>query len=368
MSSVAAGAGSRWTALDRLRGLAVLGMLLVNNPGSWAHSYPALQHARWNGLLGADLVFPFFLFAAGASIACMLRKQEDPAKQRSHPVRRALLRSLLLFGIGLLLNAIPDFEFGTLRFMGVLQRIAIVTLLTTFAGQSFMWRGNLLLALALCLLHSLLLSFVPVPGYGPPNLSPEHSLSAWLDRQILGTHLWLWSKSYDPEGVLSSITALATALCGLATAQLYRVRQSLVDPGLLGIGLTATGLLWTCWLPLNKSLWTASFALCTAGCAALLLLPLTANGSGVSLLSAAGRNALSLFLLSSLAERLLSRFPGPGAASLQAQSYKALQAMLSALDGRWDPRLSSLIWAICFILPFALGAIFLQRRGLYLRL
>lgn len=285
-------------------------MLVVNNPGSWKNIYPHLQHARWHGMTLADLVFPFFLFAAGASVHFLLQRQRSAGLSAARIAARVGLRAALLILLGLTLNAIPDFDLSTLRVPGVLQRIGLVVFAAALAALLLDLRGVVLLALLICILHTMALLLIPAPGFGAPNLLPEHNLSGWIDQQVFGAHLWRWTVHYDPEGLLSTFPALSGGLAGFA----------------------------------------------------LLALSQFGDWSGAWLV-APGRNALALFALSSIVTRLLTRFPSRES-SFQSIAYQWLQSA----SGDSDLRLLSLSWALLYTGLFWLLAMALHRKKLYLRL
>lgn len=296
--------GRRIVALDALRGLAVAAMVLVNNPGSWGHVYAQLSHAPWHGCTAADVVFPLFLFAMGASIPLA------PATSSLRIARRAAT----LFGLGLLLNGFPSYDLGSLRIMGVLQRLALCYLLALPLARRVAPIPRAAILAALLAGYSALLALVPAPDAGAPELTAARSLPSWVDRTLLGRpHLWQ-AGDYDPEGILSTLGALATTLAGsLAGSLLASVRAgaAAVVLALTGALAAGAGFAWQQVLPLNKSLWTSSFALFTAGIASILLAILVLVGDSRFLhrllvpLEVFGRNALLLFVASGLLARII---------------------------------------------------------------
>ncbi len=299
------------------RGLTVALMLLVNHPGDWGHLYPALAHAEWNGCTLADLVFPFFLFIVGTSVAYGLAG----AKTAALGVALAAVakRAAVLAGLGLFASTWLDFDLATLRLPGVLMRIALVYFLTALVFLKTDWRGQLLVTVSLLAGYAALLQLVPVPGFGPANLGAETNLGAWLDRTVLGTaHLWKKSRTWDPEGLLGTLPATATALLGLLAGQWLRAARfssTQKTTGLLlgGVSAVVAGLVWSRWFPINKALWSPSYALLTGGLAALVLALLywlcDVRGSRwwATPWQALGVNALAAFFGSSIIARTLNR-------------------------------------------------------------
>ena len=263
----------RLYSLDLFRGITIAAMIVVNNQSS-ASAYWPLQHAAWNGATPTDLIFPFFLFIVGVSLVFSLESRLARGESRRSLVLHTIRRSVALFVIGLALNALVWLHTGTMRIPGVLQRIAVVYCATMLIAMYAKLPGRIAWAIGLLVGYWILLRYLPVPGYGFPGrdiplLDPDANLAAYLDRKLLLGHLWEGTR--DPEGILSTLPAIATALCGVLTGDWLRSeRRSLQKVrGLftLGAGLVALGELWGLWFPINKKLWTSSYVLFTAGCA-----------------------------------------------------------------------------------------------------
>ena len=266
---------NRLSSVDVFRGATMAAMVIVNTPGDWDHVYWPLLHAEWHGWTPTDLIFPFFVFIVGVSI--VLSKKSTGALG---PIVR---RAVVIFGLGLLLALYPRFDFSTVRIMGVLARLAIcylaaVLIYRAVAGRDEQTRSSVVLIVAavLLVLYWILLTFVPVPGGQAGDLSPSGNLGAWIDRTVLGeAHLWRQSKTWDPEGLLSTLPAIATALTGVVTGLvLASDRDATTKVTILvsaGVALTATGQLVGLTFPINKNLWTSSYVLFTSGLASILL-------------------------------------------------------------------------------------------------
>ena len=260
----------RLYSLDVFRGITVAAMILVNNPGSWDTVYPPLLHAKWNGCTPTDLIFPFFLFIVGVSIHfAYLTKLSDGLTQAVF--FKILKRTLIIFALGIFLSLFPKFNFSTVRIPGVLQRISLVFLFCSLIYFKTNWLAQIRIAIFLLVGYFLLMTLVPVPDFGPANLEPETNIGAWFDRFLLEGHLWASSKTWDPEGVVSTIPAIATGILGMLTGKLF---SEVKDPALktswlffIGAGLIVLGLLWSLVFPINKSLWTSSYVLYSAGIA-----------------------------------------------------------------------------------------------------
>jgi len=365
---------SRVISVDVLRGLTVAAMVLVNNPGSWSAVYWPLRHAEWNGFTPTDMIFPFFLFIVGVAIPLALGTRLE----RDAPglVGRVLRRSLAIFALGLLLHALPWFHLATLRIPGVLQRIAIcyllAALLVVWSGGIAGWRLQALVAGALLVGYWLLMTRVPVPGGVAGDLSPAGNLAGYIDRRVLGPHVWTVSRFYDPEGLLSSLPAVATTLLGVLAGHWLRVAGTArrVTGGLVlgGLAATAVGWLWGQSFPINKSLWTSSYALFMAGLAALALAGCYWLIEGRRWRRLAGPfvvlgiTALPLFFLSSLMARLLLLIRvGPEQVRLQAWLFDRLFAS-------WLPPIdASLAYALAYVLLWWGLMWALSRTGVRLR-
>ena len=371
----------RLLSLDVFRGLTVAAMVLVNNPGSWAHIYAPLRHADWHGVTPTDLVFPFFLFIVGVTIPFALGPRLAGGEPRSRLAARALRRAAVIFALGLLLHAIPSFDLANIRIPGVLQRIAVCYLA---AALCFLWTGaraRAAIAAAALLGYWAALTLVPVPGFGASDLGKEGNLAAWIDRAVLGPHIWRAARVYDPEGILSTVPAIATTLIGLlAGCWLLGGRGSGATeraPGGMVCGLAVagaasavTGLVWSLAHPINKSLWTGPYALFTGGAA---LVALAACLQVVEVrrarwwtppFAALGFNALAVFFLSTLLAKLLVivRVPGVAGAS------RPLQAAIFDILAAWapSPAIASLAYALANVALWMLLAWPLYRRQLRL--
>jgi len=206
---------SRLVSLDALRGLTVAAMVLVNNPGTWRAVYAPLRHAEWHGWTPTDLVFPFFLFVVGVAIPLALGRRVAAGESRASIVARAARRSAIIVALGLLLHAIPDFDLAALRIPGVLQRIGVCYLVAALVFLTTGWRTQAALVAALLAAYWAALTLVPVPGFGVGRLDPEGNLAAYIDRAVFGRHVWRLVPVYDPEGLLSTVPAVATTLVGV---------------------------------------------------------------------------------------------------------------------------------------------------------
>jgi predicted acyltransferase len=238
-----------------------------------------MKHAEWNGLTPTDLVFPTFLFVVGVSIVFAFEARIAKGETRAHLAWQTLRRAAILFALGLVVNGFPYFHLGTLRIYGVLQRIAICYVIAAlFYFWDRGWRSKAAVLISALVGYWILMRWVPVPGLGLPGsnipfLDKDANLVAWLDRHVLPGRLYEVTR--DPEGLLSDLPALGTALLGVLTGIWLRNQHTLRGKaaGLAGgaAACLATGVLWSIWFPLNKKLWTSSYVLVAAGVSLALL-------------------------------------------------------------------------------------------------
>ncbi|HEX8720412.1 MAG TPA: heparan-alpha-glucosaminide N-acetyltransferase domain-containing protein [Pyrinomonadaceae bacterium] len=367
---------ARMLSLDAFRGMTVAGMVLVNNPGTWGAIYSPLEHAEWHGWTPTDLVFPFFLFIVGVSVTLALSRRAEAGGGRRDLYVKIFRRAAVIFGLGLLLAGLPYFELSTIRIPGVLQRIAVCYLFAALIFLNTNWRGQLYTAGGLLLGYWALMTLVPVPGYGPGDLaSKEWNLAAYVDRAVFGRHVWRQAKVYDPEGLLSTLPAIATTLAGVLTGHLLRSRRGPYEKVsamfVAGAACVAAGWAWNYWFPVNKALWTSSYVLLTAGMALQLLavcywlIDLKGYRRWSLPFVVYGTNALAVFFLTGLCVKLMALVKWTGAngkpTSLQPYIYDTLFASWLA------PLNASLAFAVCFVLVW-LGLMWLlYRRGIFIK-
>jgi len=347
-------------------------MVLVNNPGTWAAVYPPLRHAAWHGWTPTDMVFPFFVFIVGVAVPFAL----GPRLERSGhagALTRVVRRSAIIFALGIILQGLPAFDWATLRIPGVLQRIALCYVAAGFLFLLTSRRTQALVTAGLLLGYWAVMATVPVPGYGAGDLSPAGNLAAYLDRTILGPqHLWRVASVYDPEGILSTVPAVATALLGVLTGQWLR-RQPTTGAtaarlALAGVLCAAVGQIWGAWFPVNKSLWTSSYVMLMGGLALITLaacywlIEVRGHRRWAVPFVVFGVNALALYFLSTAVARVLVLIHvGPENASLQSVLFNRLFAPWASLVN------ASLAYACVYVLVW-LGLMWpLYQRRIVLR-
>ena len=364
-------AGStRLDSLDVFRGLTIAAMILVNNAGDWAHTYWPLRHAQWNGWTPTDLIFPFFLFIVGVSLVFSFSSRAARGQSRSRLLLHVLKRSAIIFALGLFLYAYPKFDLHTTRIPGVLQRIAVVYLLTSILVLYTGRVARVIVTGALLIGYWLLLARVPVPGYGAGVLTMDGNLVGYIDRLLIYNHLWI-AHRFDPEGILSTLPSIATCLLGVFTGEWMRSANS-VSQKLAGlfagsaIGLIL-GELWNLWFPINKMIWTSSYVLFTAGFAlfAFAVCYWIVDVRGWNRWSIPflvfGLNPLAIYFLASFAETALNVHQIHGDSVRHILFANLFAASIN------DPYLASLAWSISFVLVFMLVAWVMYRTRIFVR-
>ncbi len=389
----------RLLALDVFRGMTVAGMLLVNNPGDWGHIFPPLEHAPWHGWTPTDLIFPFFLFIVGVTSHLSLTQRRLRGDGEAAVVRQVLRRGALIFLFGVFLAWFPGFWWATidgspdpsfgervlyridhLRIMGVLQRIAVAYVIGALITLRGTWRQHLLILVGILLGYWALMTLVPVPDTGVPGWQvldkPDAVLSAWFDRTILTTnHLWASAKTWDPEGLLSTLPAVGTMMLGQFTGRWIGSRTPLAERlnGMFAAGalLLMLGLVWHWVFPINKSLWTSSYVVFTGGMALVTLATcmwlIDARGlrGWTKFFEIYGTNPMIAFLGSGLMARLtvsLIKVPtANGPVSLQSLVYHAIYTPIL------EPRVASLGYAVTFVMLWFVILWALWRRNVFLK-
>jgi predicted acyltransferase len=393
----------RLLSLDVFRGMTIAGMLLVNDPGSWSAIYPPLAHAAWHGWTPTDLIFPFFLFIVGITTHLSIEARRARGDDELALVRQIVRRGLIIFLAGLLLNGFPFFTWGAIpgnpdpsfvervvdrlynwRIMGVLQRIGIAYMFAALLSFRTTLKQQVLIIVSLLFGYWFAMTLLPVPPDGFLGIdvidTPAATLAAYLDRALLdwgryGNHLWVNSRTWDPEGPFSTIPAIGTAMLGIICGRWIASPRPLSDrlAGMFAVGSLAmmAGLMWHWSFPINKSLWTSSYVLFTGGMAAVTLAtcmwiidehritgwtkpfviygmnPIIAFvGSGIM-----ARLIYSIFKVESDGQRI----------ALQAWIYQTFYASWLA------PRDASLLFAITFVLVWLAILWVLYRRQIFLK-
>jgi predicted acyltransferase len=348
---------NRLLSLDVFRGITIASMILVNNPGSWTAIYAPLKHAEWHGCTPTDLVFPFFLWISGRAMTLSFSRRKEQGADRGRLLLHTTRRAATIFLLGLLLNLIPNFDFAHVRIPGVLQRIGICYFFATAIYLYTSRAGQIASAALLLLAYTATMLYLPFPGASPDRWSMDANAARYIDGLVLEGHMWRQTRVWDPEGVLSTVPAIATMLCGILAASYIRS----------GAMLAVAGLALSFAIPINKALWTPSFVLLTAGLASLLFgflhwwIDERGNRRGWRFFEIYGTNAIVSFVVSGALARILALTQVDGMATSRWIYTQLLLPWLNA----WN---ASLAYALANVFVMFLLVAWLHRRKILVRL
>lgn len=378
----------RYYSLDVFRGATVALMILVNNPGSWAHIFPPLEHAKWHGCTPTDLVFPFFLFAVGNAMAFVMPRFEE--KGTAFFFKKVVKRTILIFAIGIFLNWSPFVKWDgnhlvaktweNIRILGVLQRIAICYFLASTAVFFLKTRGAFVFSAVLLLAYWLLCWF--------SNPADPYSLNGFfgtsIDINILGAkHMYKGEGlTFDPEGLISTTAAIVQVIFGYFVGQYIQQKgksyEMLSNLFMAGIVLVLTGYCWDMVMPINKKIWTSSYTIYTTGLAIITLGTLIyliefkeVKGAWSKFFDVFGKNPLFIFVLSGFLPRLLAL-----ARINDHVDAKGKPVYLSAFGWFYehicknitnDLRVGSLVYALVMIVFYWLIVYWMDKKKIYVK-
>ncbi len=361
---------ARLTALDAFRGAAMLLMVLVNNGGG-PHSYNQLEHSAWNGWTLTDTVFPSFLWIVGVAITLSLGKRLQSGASRTALIPPILRRAAILYLLGFALYLPPHFDLSHSRFLGVLQRIAICYLVASLIYLFTNIKGQIATMAGLLLLYTGLMFYAPVPGYGAGHLDVDGNFAHYVDSVVLGAHNYASTKTWDPEGVVSTLPAIATSLLGIMAGHILRRKESLLKRigwlALIGVVLICAAEVWSIWMPINKKLWSCSFALLMAGLdfvvlsISLWLVDERGYKKIVKPLTIVGMNSIAVYLASEVLAEILDYVHIDGS-SLHEIIYSRFYAPIASVNN------ASLLWALSFVALMYLVAYGMYRKGWFWRI
>lgn len=374
----------RLLSLDAFRGATIAGMILVNNPGTWSTIYPQLEHAKWNGWTFTDWIFPFFLWIVGVAMTMSFAKRMEQGADRKKLFMHVVQRSAIIFLLGLFLSGFPfglilnhQFSFDHIRIPGVLQRIAVCYLIASAIVLTNGIRGQINWLAGLLGGYWLLVKLVPVPGFGAGVLEPIGSLCWYVDSNVLAGHTWAGAPApgFDPEGIVSTIPAIASTLFGVLTGHWLRSDRSKEEKTVwmfvAGNFMLLLGVIMDMWLPINKNMWTSSYSIFMAGwalvCLAIFYWLMDVKGyvKWGTPFRIYGMNAIAVFVLSGIVGRLLGLIkieqPDGSLRSLQGHIYQSAFVPIAS------PLNASLLYAISFILVMFLVVWFLWWRKWFIK-
>jgi predicted acyltransferase len=390
----------RLLSLDVFRGLTVAGMLLVNDPGTWSAIFPPLEHAEWNGWTPTDLIFPFFLFIVGITTHLSLSARRGRGDDDSAMVKQILRRGLIIYLLGFAMAMFPFYQWGNIdtipnagawdrilfriehvRILGVLPRIAIVYVCAALLTLKTTVKQQIVIIAGLLFGYWFAMTLIPVPGENVVGAlllhTKDRNLAAYLDRAILGTnHTWIGSVTFDPEGPMSTIPAIGTAMLGVLAGRWIAQRdKQLLEriAGLFAMGSVGMmlGLMWNWSFPINKNLWTSSYVIFTAGmaCVALATIMWIVDYCSVKWWTKPfvvfGVNPIVAFVGSGVLARLIYTL---WHVNYNGKSVAVQDAIYQSVFLPWlPPRVASLAFAITFVLLWYGILTVLYRRNIILK-
>ncbi len=359
----------RLLSLDTFRGITIAAMILVNYAGDWKHIYIPLEHAAWNGLTPTDLIFPFFLFIVGISIVFAYNKRLEAGVKPSSMYKKIITRSLKIFAVGVFLYLYPKFNFAEMRIAGVLQRIAVVFLICSVLFLNTKWKTQTIIGIIILIAYWLAMTLIPTPGFDKVMFEPGANLAAWVDSILLPGRMW--NKTWDPEGLLSTLPAIATGITGLLAGKLLisklETERKIIWLFVGGFILFAVGIIWSWTFPLNKNLWTSSYVLVTSGLSTLTLACCIFFIDVLKYTKIAqfgiiyGSNAITVYVLAGLISPLFYEVKF-GEMSLNVHFTTLLN------NAGFAPEFSSMAYALMFVCLNFIPVLILYRKKIFIKL
>lgn len=359
----------RLQSLDVFRGGTIASMILVNNQAS-SQAFPQLLHAQWHGWTFTDLVFPFFLWITGIAVTFSFAKRIERGDDRRRLLLHIVRRAAIIFLVGLLLNGFPYYNLATIRVPGVLQRIAVCYLIAATIFLFTKTRGRIVWCAGLLSAYWILMTLVPVPGCGAGSFRVDCNFERWIDGMLLSGHMYSRTRVWDPEGIVSTLPAIANVLFGIFAGQILRAPRSPAEKAswafFAGAGLTFAGLMLSAWMPINKSIWTSPYAVFTSGLAFTVfaccywLVDVLGWRRYARPFVIYGMNALAVYVFSGLLARLLGLIR-IGETSLGRIVWENGFAVLG------NPAIASFLYSLCHVGVCWLFALWLYRRNWIVR-
>ena len=357
----------RLLSIDILRGMTLIFMIIVNQPGSWDNVFAPLLHADWNGLTPTDYIFPNFLFIVGVSIVLSLNNKKG--LDRNKTIRKIIWRAFKIYLVGLFLWIFPSFEFDNIRWTGVLQRISFVFL---FCGMIYMFLEKkyfMYLSFISLIVYWFIMLYIPIPGIGQPDLSvPELNMAHYIDKNYLPGVMW--QETWDPEGILTTIPSIITGVFGLIAGTILisnsNIKDKLLKLFYIGLILVFVGDFFSWSFPVNKNLWSTSYTFLMGGMSFMLAAAFTylidVNGYNKFKMSQVfGTNSIFTYVLAGI---LGSIFYSDYIIGIQLNSI-FVNAFINV--GIY-PKVASLFYAVIYVFIIYIPAYYLFKKKIFIKL
>ncbi|MDQ7817246.1 MAG: DUF5009 domain-containing protein [Melioribacteraceae bacterium] len=377
----------RLISLDAFRGFTIAGMILVNNPGFWADIYPQLRHAEWNGWTFTDWIFPFFLWIVGVAMTFSFAARTAKGDSKSKLVLNVFRRSAIIFALGLFLTAFPfgllwnhNLNLETIRIPGVLQRIALCYLISSVIYLYTSKRGQIITILLLFISYWLMMFYIPVPEFGAGLFEKGKNFAAYIDSLVLSGHMWSATKTWDPEGIISTIPAIATTLMGVLTGEyLHKSEHSKIEKSAwmftAGAALLLIGASLDMWMPINKSIWTVSYSIFMSGWALCIfgIFYFLIDAKGIKRWAQPfvvyGMNAIFVFVLSGLFAKAIGMWKFYVRLSDGSYSNVSIKNLImqNIFEPYFSPLNASLGFAISFIMVMYLIIWIMYKKKIFIK-
>ena len=365
----------RYISVDIFRGFTIALMIIVNSPGNWGNTFAPLLHADWHGITLTDFVYPFFIFIVGVSIVL-----SNKNKGTSSSTKTILFRSIKIFTLGVFLGVFTGFMYqvvgseesfslSDIRIPGVLQRIALVYLFCAILYNYTNWVQQLVVMLSLLVVYYILMTFVSVPGIGPGVLEPGKNLAAYIDSLLIPGSMW--EGTWDPEGILSTLPAIASGIGGMLAGYILTTKKTIENKVIImyfvGVFCLLDSFGWEWIMPINKNLWTSTYVMYTTGWAFLmlassvLLCDILKLDSWFKVGIIFGSNSIAIYALSQMLTYFAYGMPVFDT-SFNGIIYGGM------VDLGVYPKIASLLWAILYAFVCYTVAVYLYRKKIFFRL
>jgi len=363
----------RLLSLDVFRGLTLALMVLVNNPGDHKYVYAPFSHMKWHGWTPTDLVFPFFIFVVGVAIPFAFASRVARGESRGKLYLQILRRTVVLFVLGLFLNGFPGYDLSALRYMGILQRIALCYMAGSIIYLHWKPRTQAIIAASLLVFYFVILKFVPPPGLPAPTLEEQGNWVQFFDLMFMRGHLQ--SATFEGKGLLSTLPAIANCLFGLLTGEFLRTKHEPLEKVArmftAGTAAMFLGAVWSLWFPINQNLWTSSLVMLMSGMALTILaccyyvIDIRQSIRWTKPFIIFGVNSITVWMGSTLLRDILDLIKLQQAGGRSISVWTAAGHWFASWAGAYN---GSLLFALTYVLLWLGLMAVLYRRGIFLKI